>query len=131
MKKLLITGATGVLGKAVIETLVKHLPPNQISVLTRKEVKHYDFIKQGFKSYIGDYNDPISLEKAMTDVDIVLLISSSNAGDRMQEHRNVINAANKVGIKNIAYTSRSLKDKATLFNKLMKDRHQNVLTDQD
>ena len=121
MKKILVTGATGILGKTVIDTLLKHLPTSKISVLTRKEDKYSEFIKRGFRAYIGDYNDLASLEKAMADIDIVLLISSGSAGDRMQEHRNVVDTAKKIGVKKIAYTSRSLKDKDTLFNNLMKD----------
>lgn len=57
----------------------------------------------------------------MLDVDTVLLISTGDQGDRMQEHRNVIDAAVNVGVPNIAYTSRSLKDQSTLANKLMID----------
>ena len=55
----------------------------------------------------------------MLEVDTVLLISSGDQGDRMQEHKNVIDAAMNVGVKNIAYTSRCLHDRKTLANKLM------------
>jgi NAD(P)H dehydrogenase (quinone) len=63
----------------------------------------------------------ISLEKAMNGVDTVLLISSGDQGDRMQEHKNVVDAAQKMGVKGIAYTGRSLRDRNTLANKLMKE----------
>ena len=58
---------------------------------------------------------------AIEGIDTVLLISAGDQGDRMQEHKNVIDTAKKMGVKNIAYTSRSLKDRATLQNKLMQD----------
>jgi NAD(P)H dehydrogenase (quinone) len=117
--KILVTGATGHLGGAVIQTLLKKIPSNQISIITRKEEKRAEFESKGFTAFIGDYGNKSSLEKAMLEVDIVLLISSGDQGDRMQEHRNVIDAAMNVGVSDIAYTSRCLKDKSTLVNKLM------------
>ncbi len=119
MNKILVTGATGFLGSAVIDTLMKTIPSSQINVITRKKEKQLDFQSKGFNAFIGSYNDIQSLEKAMQGVDTVLLISSGDQGDRMQEHRNVVDAAKKIGVECIAYTSRSLRDKATLSNKLM------------
>lgn len=119
MKKILITGATGELGSTVIKTLLKTRKAGNISVLTRKEESKIEFEKRGLNAFIGQYSDVLSLEKAMENVDTVLLISSGDQGDRMQEHKNVINTAKKKGVQNIAYTSRSLKDKNTLVNKLM------------
>ena len=119
--KILVTGAAGQMGGAVIETLLKTIPAQQISVLTRKEEKRLAFEAKGFNAHLGDYNDIVALEKAMDGVDTVLLISSGDQGDRMQEHRNVVDTAKKMGVKNIAYTSRSLRDRATLLNQLMLD----------
>lgn len=68
---------------------------------------------------MGDYNYIVDLEKAMENVDTVLLISSGDQGGRMQEHKNIIDTAKKAGVKNIAYTRRALKDRTTLYNKLM------------
>lgn len=119
MNKILVTGATGQMGNAVIETLLKKIPSDHIAVLTRKEEKQLAFQAKGFQAYLGDYNDINALEKAMKGVDTVLLISAGDQGDRMQEHRNIIDTAKKIGITNIAYTSRSLRDRATLSNKLM------------
>ncbi|PKQ64772.1 NAD(P)-dependent oxidoreductase [Labilibaculum manganireducens] len=119
MKQILVTGATGELGTTVIETLLKTMKAENISVLTRKEGRKTEFEQKGLKTFIGQYSDVESLEKAMENVDTVLLISSGDQGDRMQEHKNVIDTAKKKGVQNIAYTSRSLKDKNTLVNKLM------------
>ena len=119
MKKILVTGATGELGSTVIKTLLKTGTAENISVLTRKEESKIEFEKRGLNAFIGQYSDVQSLEKAMENVDTVLLISSGDQGDRMQEHKNVIDTAKKKGVQNIAYTSRSLKDKNTLVNKLM------------
>jgi NAD(P)H dehydrogenase (quinone) len=119
MNKILVTGATGHLGYSVIETLLKKISSNQISILTRNEEKRIAFQVKGFNAYFGSYDNIISLENAMEGVDTVLLISSSDQGDRMQEHKNVIDTAKKKGVKHIAYTSRCLNDRNTLANKLM------------
>jgi NAD(P)H dehydrogenase (quinone) len=117
--KILVTGATGNLGSTVIQTLLKKISSQQISVLIRKEEQQKEFEAKGFQSFLGNYDDLNSLEKAMSKVDAVLLVSSTDEGDRMQQHRNVVDAAKKAEVKNIAYTSRSLADKTTLSNQLM------------
>jgi NAD(P)H dehydrogenase (quinone) len=117
--KILITGATGHLGRAVIEQLLKTISSNQISIITRKEEKIIEFEAKGFNAFLGSYDNVVSLERAMYDVDTVLLISSGDQGDRMQEHKNVVDTAKKMGVKHIAYTSRCLRDRTTLANKLM------------
>ncbi|MCZ8283812.1 MAG: SDR family oxidoreductase [Bacteroidia bacterium] len=124
MNKILVTGATGHLGSKVIETLLRKIPSSQISIITRKEEKRAEFETKGFNAFIGSYDDTASLEKAMSGIDTVLLISSGDQGDRMQEHKNVVDAAKKIGVKQIAYTSRSLRDRNTLANKLMVEHFQ-------
>jgi NAD(P)H dehydrogenase (quinone) len=119
--RILVTGATGQLGNAVIQILLTKISANQISVITRKEEKRAELESDGFRAFLGNYDDVNAIEKAMEGVDTVLLISSGDAGDRMQEHKNVVDAAQKKGVKNIAYTSRSLRDRHTLVNKLMLD----------
>lgn len=119
MDKILVTGATGYLGGTVIKTLLTKLSPSQISILTRNEEKRAEFQSKGFSAFLGSYDDVDSLEKAMEGVDTVLLISSGDQGDRMREHKNVIEIAKKKGVKRIAYTSRCLNDRNTLSNKLM------------
>ncbi|MEO6166760.1 MAG: NAD(P)H-binding protein, partial [Chitinophagales bacterium] len=121
MNRILVTGATGHMGRKVLSTLLKKISASQIAIITRKEEKRLAFQSKGFQAYLGDYNDINALEKAMTGVDTVLLISSGDKGDRMQEHRNVVDVAKKLGVKNIAYTSRALQDRTTLQNKLMQD----------
>jgi len=119
MDKILVTGATGHLGNAVIQTLLKSIQPDKISILTRQEEKRAEYQNKGFNANIGSYDDIRSLEHAMDGVDTVLLISSGDQGNRMQEHKNVVDTAKKMGVKNVAYTSRCLRDRTTLVNKLM------------
>lgn len=124
MNKILVTGASGQMGAVVIETLLKKMSAQQIHAITRKGEKRLELQSKGLKAFIADYGDAASLEKAMDGVDTVLLISSGDQGNRMQEHKNVINAAKKMGVTNIAYTSRSLRDRNSLANKLMADHFQ-------
>ncbi len=119
MNKILVTGASGYLGTAVIETMLKTIPPNQISTLSRKKETQKEFEANGFNSFLGSYDDSTSIENALREVDTVLLISSGDQGDRMQEHKNVVDKAKKLGVKGIAYTSRCLHQRSTLVNKLM------------
>ena len=122
MNKILVTGATGKLGRTVIETLVKKLPANRIVALVRDEAKAADLKEKGVDIRLGDYDDTASLDRAMQGVEKVLLISGGNAKNGLAQHQNVVDAAKKAGVKCIAYTSRCLKDRNTLVNQLMK-RH--------
>lgn len=121
MNKILVTGSSGHMGTVVIETLLKKMSAQHIHVITRKEEKRLEMEAGGLNAFSGDYADVASLERAMNGVDTVLLISSGDLGDRMQEHKNVVDAAKKMGVTSIAYTSRSLKNRATLTNTLMEE----------
>jgi len=121
MDKILVTGASGILGSAVIQRLLQKISPQQIHVLSRNEEKLIEMQSKGFNAFRGDYDDTDSLEQAMIGVDTVLLISAGDEGDRMKQHRNVIDTAKKVGVQNIAYTSRCLRDRTSLVNTLMQD----------
>lgn len=121
MNRILVTGATGILGSTVIETFLKKISPQQIQLLSRNEEKLVEMQFKGLNAFHGDYDNPHSLERAMKGVDTVLLISAGDEGDRMKQHKNVIDAAKKVGVMNIAYTSRCLRDPSTLVNTLMND----------
>jgi NAD(P)H dehydrogenase (quinone) len=119
---ILITGANGILASSIIKQLLTQIPANQIFALVRKPESQTKLESLGVKAFLGDYDDISSLENAMKDADTVLLISGGDQGNLMKQHKNVIDSAKKMGVKNIAYTSRSLKDPSTLVNKLM-SRH--------
>lgn len=119
MKNILVTGATGHLGTAVLKALLKKISPDQICVITRNEGKRQELADKGFNAWLGSYDDIGSLQHAMHGVDTVLLISSGDQGDRMQEHKNVVDTARNSGVKHFAYTSRCLHDRSALANKLM------------
>ncbi len=103
MSKILITGATGNLGKATIERLLQMVPANQIVGFGRDENKNDDLANRIEMRY-GDFDDIPSVDHAMKDVAKVLLISTVDH-HRYQQHRNVIDAAKRAGVKHISYTS--------------------------
>ena len=116
---ILITGATGHLGTAVIQTLLTKKPASQIAALVRDETKATDLQQKGVSIRVGDYNDTDALDRAMLGVDNVLLIAGGDAPNALQQHQHVVDAARRAGVSCIAYTGRALKDPDTLVNRLM------------
>ncbi|WP_108417879.1 SDR family oxidoreductase [Enterobacter mori] len=100
-----ITGATGQLGQLVIEELLKTVPASQIVAIVRNPPKAEALSNQGIVVRQGDYTDQAAFTTALNGVDKLLLISSSEVGQRSTQHQNVINAAKAAGVKFIAYTS--------------------------
>lgn len=100
-----ITGATGQLGHYVIESLMKTVPASQIVAIVRNPAKAQALAAQGITVRQADYGDEAALTSALQGVEKLLLISSSEVGQRAPQHRNVINAAKAAGVKFIAYTS--------------------------
>ncbi|MBW4203656.1 SDR family oxidoreductase [Enterobacter cloacae subsp. cloacae] len=100
-----ITGATGQLGRLVIEQLLKTVPANQIVAVVRNPAKAEALSQQGIVVRQGDYTDQAALTTALKGVEKLLLISSSEVGQRATQHQNVINAAKAAGVTFVAYTS--------------------------
>ncbi|MBV7406029.1 SDR family oxidoreductase [Enterobacter sp. ENT03] len=100
-----ITGATGQLGQLVIAALLKSVPASQIVAVVRNPAKADALAQQGIVVRQGDYGDEAALTRALNGVEKLLLISSSEVGQRAVQHRNVINAAKAAGVGFIAYTS--------------------------
>jgi NAD(P)H dehydrogenase (quinone) len=97
-----ITGATGQLGRIVVEKLKENVPAASIIALVRSPEKAADL---GVTVRAADYAAPETLLLGLSGVDTLLLISSSELGQRTTQHRNVINAAKETGVKHIVYTS--------------------------
>ena len=109
-----ITGATGQLGQHVIEELLKTVPASQIVAIVRNLAKAEALRQQGVVVRQADYTDEAAFTTALNGVDKLLLISSSEVGQRAVQHQNVINAAKAAGVKFIAYTSLLHADKSPL-----------------
>ena len=91
-----VTGATGKLGHLVIDTLLKTTPATDIVALARSPDRARDIAARGVAVRHGDYDRPETLESAHAGVERLLLISSSEVGQRVPQHRAVIAAARHI-----------------------------------
>lgn len=102
---ILVTGASGQLGRLVIDSLLEKTAASNIVAAVRSPEKVADLAEKGVQVRQADYTDQDSLVAAMQGVEKVLLISSSEVGQRTAQHNNIINAAKQAGVSLIAYTS--------------------------
>ncbi len=109
--KIGITGATGQLGRIVVNKLKEKVSADSIIALVRSTQKATDL---GVEVREADYEKPETLENALKNIDTLLLISSSEVGNRATQHQIVIDAAKKNGVKWIVYTSLLHADKSTI-----------------
>lgn len=109
-----VTGATGQLGRLVIDALLKSIKPNEIVALVRDPLKAQDLSEKGINVRQADYNQPQTLRSALDGVQRLLLISSSEVGQRKTQHRAVIEAAKSADVQLLAYTSVLHAEKSTL-----------------
>ncbi|MBV7555202.1 SDR family oxidoreductase [Pseudomonas sp. PDM28] len=109
-----VTGATGQLGRLVIDALLKTVNPREIVALVRDPLKDRDLSTKGVVVRKADYNQPETLRSALVGIQRLLLISSSEVGQRKAQHRAVIEAAKSSGVQLLAYTSLLHADSSTL-----------------
>ncbi|EKY1945090.1 SDR family oxidoreductase [Cronobacter turicensis] len=109
-----ITGATGHLGQRVIDTLLNTVAAQEIVAIVRNPAKAAALSAKGVQVRAADYGDVAALTAAFAGVEKLLLISSSEVGQRAPQHRNVIDAAKTAGVKLIAYTSLLHADRSPL-----------------
>jgi NAD(P)H dehydrogenase (quinone) len=103
---MVVTGATGQLGRLVVEALLQRgVPAEQIVATGRRTQVLGDLADRGVVVRRADFNDLASLPEAFVGADKVLLVSGSEAGQRVRQHANAINSAKAAGVGFIAYTS--------------------------
>lgn len=103
---IVVTGATGHLGRLAVETLLaRGVAAEQIVAVGRNAQRLAELAVGGVTVRRADYADPASLKEAFVGADKALLVSGSEAGQRIQQHRNVVDAATEAGVDLIAYTS--------------------------
>tara|TARA_R110002096_G_scaffold435606_2_gene661760 strand:- start:17 stop:886 length:870 start_codon:yes stop_codon:yes gene_type:complete len=109
--KIAVTGASGKLGRLVIEELKERTSAENIVALVRNPHKVADL---GVEAREFDYDQAAQQSAALKGVDKLLLISGNEIGKRLPQHINVIEAAKNAGIKTIVYTSLLKAESSTL-----------------
>ena len=107
MKKTLITGATGSLGQLLVNALKSKTEVSNIAVLVRDTEKDIvkEYQSQGLDIRVSDYENLDKLTAAFKGIEQVFLISGNDLGARLQQHKNVVEAAKAANVKHIFYTS--------------------------
>ncbi|MFC4388983.1 SDR family oxidoreductase [Gracilibacillus marinus] len=104
--KILVTGATGNLGSKVVESLLKSIPASELVVSVRNPEKAEGLRARGVEVRHGDFDRPETLDNAFTGIDRLLIISADGDNEtRIHQHSNAVQAAERAGVKFIAYTS--------------------------
>ncbi|MFI0821394.1 SDR family oxidoreductase [Streptomyces sp. NPDC021098] len=102
---IVVTGATGALGRLVIDGLLEKVPADQVTAVVRDADKAAPLAARGVTLKVADYSHPETLRGAFAAGDKVLLISGSEIGQRIPQHQAVIDAAKEAGVALFAYTS--------------------------
>ena len=115
MTTILVTGTSGHLGRLVVESLLENgTSPGDIVATARDISAIADLADRGVTTRTADYADAASLDAAFDGVDRVLLVSGSEVGQRVAQHTNVIDAAQRAGVELLAYTSIPKADASSL-----------------
>jgi len=124
--KIAVTAASGQLGKEIVKATIALLPRDNVIGLARTPDKAKNL---GVEIRPGDYNDKSVLEESLRSVDTLLLVSGMDDPEkRIEQHRNVIQAAQNSGVKKIVYTSVQGADENTAFSPIIQSNRQ---TEQD
>ncbi|MDX3609441.1 SDR family oxidoreductase [Streptomyces sp. FL06-04B] len=101
---IVVTGATGALGRLVVDALLATVPAGEVVAVVRDKEKAAALAARGVELRIADYSAPETLAGAFRSGDRVLLISGSEVGRRVAQHAAVIDAAKAAGVAQLAYT---------------------------
>jgi NAD(P)H dehydrogenase (quinone) len=104
---IVISGASGQLGRLVAQELLEHVPPADLVLVSRRPELLEDFADRGTAVRGGDFDDPVSLADAFAGAERVLVISTGldALGRRVHQHRAAIEAAAAAGARHVVYTS--------------------------
>ncbi|MET9590837.1 SDR family oxidoreductase [Streptomyces sp. NPDC006516] len=101
---IVVTGATGQLGRLVVERLLAEVPAESIAAVVRDKEKAAPLAARGVEIRVADYDRPETLAGAFRAGDRVLLVSADQVGRRIPQHTAVIDAAKAAGVAQLAYT---------------------------
>jgi NAD(P)H dehydrogenase (quinone) len=104
-QKIMVTGTSGHLGRLVVGYLLQKVDVSQVVAMARKKGSVEDLAALGVEVREADYAKPETLQEVFKGVDRLLLVSSNAVGQRFAQHRNVIDAAKRSGVKLVGYTS--------------------------
>ena len=120
--KIAITSASGQLGAAIVEASVNLVGGDNVIGLARTPEKASSL---GIEVRPGDYNSPVDLENSLQGIDHLLLVSGMDAPEkRIEQHRNVIEAAKRAGVSKIVYTSIQGAEEGTAFTPVVQSNRQ-------
>ncbi|WP_448642819.1 NAD(P)H-binding protein [Geodermatophilus sp. URMC 63] len=109
-----VTGATGHLGRRAVEELLdRGVAAGDVVAVARRPEAADGLAARGVQVREGDYSRPETLPPALAGVDLLLLVSGSEPGQRVAQHRAVIEAAAAAGVQRIVYTSIAHADTST------------------
>jgi NAD(P)H dehydrogenase (quinone) len=113
---IVVTGATGLLGGAVVERLLGKVPAAEIGVSVRDPAKATALADRGVRVRRGDYDDAASLADAFEGAEQLLLVSAAATGEpALRQHTTAIDAARAAGVRRIVYTSHMGANPASAF----------------
>ncbi len=115
---IVVTGATGQLGRLIVEKLLDRLPADQVGASVRDPAKATDLQARGVRVRRGDFAESDTLRDAFEGADQLLIVSSNAAayrGDPRTQHRAAIDAARAAGVRRIVYTSHMAASPSSAF----------------
>src|SRR5438105_2607025 len=99
----IVTGASGQLGRLVAEELLDRVAPSELVLVTRRPKALAYLAERGVQIRHGDFDDPASLSEAFAGGERLLLISTGAIGRRVPQHRAAIEAAEAAGVRHLVY----------------------------
>ncbi|RKI74022.1 SDR family oxidoreductase [Corallococcus sp. AB049A] len=115
---IIVTGATGQLGRLIVEQLLTRVPVDRVAVSVRDPEKAQDLAARGVRVRAGDFARPQGLAQAFEGASQVLIVSSNASaygGDPLAQHRAAIDAAKSAGARRIVYTSHMAASPTSVF----------------
>jgi uncharacterized protein YbjT (DUF2867 family) len=113
---IIVTGANGQLGRAVVERLLERVPAEQVGVSVRDPEKARGLEERGVRVRRGDFSDTTSLAHAFEGASQVLIVSADSSGEAaVRQHRTAIDIARQAGARRILYTSHMGSSPTSLF----------------
>lgn len=104
-EKLLITGASGHLGRRAAELAIEACAPERLILVTRRPERLADLAARGAEVRAGDFSNPASLARALEGAERMLLVSATDLERRIEQHGNAVRAAADTGVRHVVYTS--------------------------